>query len=395
MVKKEWHFDTLVVHGSEGIDPHTGAVSPPLYQSSTFAFHNADHGEALFKGEAEGFIYSRMHNPTQQCFEREMAFLEGGEAALAFSSGLSAISALILTLCRSGDNFVSSNTIYGGTHSNFQHFMPRVGIEAREVRGTHLDEVEAAIDDKTRLIFIETPANPNLDIIDIRGCAAIAGKYGIPLAVDNTFATPALQKPLALGAQVVAHSATKYISGHGDTVAGVLVGDADLMLRIRKETLTHVGFCLSPFNAWLLLRGLKTLSIRMHRHCQNAMRVAQYLSFHPKVQKVHYPGLSVHPGHELARTQMSDFGGMVAFEIEGTREDAKHFMDGLELCVQAVSLGDCDTLICHPASTTQSSYTSDELAKASISETMVRISVGIEDPRDLCSDLGQALKRIS
>ncbi len=395
MIKKNWSFDTLAVHGSEGIDPHTGAVSTPIYQTSTFAFHNSDHGEALFKGEAEGFIYSRISNPTQQCLEREMAFLEGGEAGLAFSSGLGAISALVLTLCRTGDNFVSSNTIYGGTHANFTHFMPRVGIEAREVRATHLDELEAAIDDKTRLIFIETPANPNLDIIDVAGCVRIARKHGIPLAVDNTFASPALQRPLELGAEIVVHSATKYISGHGDTVAGILIGAAELMTRIRKETLTHVGFCISPFNAWLLLRGLKTLSIRMRKHCENAMHVAQYLSFHPKIEKVYYPGLSVHPGHDIARSQMSDFGGMVAFELKGNREDAKHLIDGLELCVSAVSLGDCDTLVCHPASTTHSTYSTEQLVEAGISENMVRISVGIEDPRDICSDLGQALKRIS
>ncbi len=394
MVKKEWRFDTLVVHGSEGIDPHTGAVAPPLYQTSTFAFKNSDHGEALFKGEAEGYIYSRISNPTQACLEREIAFLEGGEAGLAFSSGLAAEAALVLTLCETGDNFVSSSTVYGGTHGMWQGFMPRMGIEAREVRATHLDELEAAIDDKTRLIFVETPANPTLAIIDIEGCARIAKKHGVLFAVDNTFATPALQRPLEHGADVVVHSATKYISGHGDTVAGLLVGKKDLMNRIRKETLTHVGFCISPFNAWLLLRGLKTLAVRMHKHCKNAMQVAQYLNFHPQVAKVYYPGLRQHPGYDIAVRQMSDFGGMVAFEIKGTREDGKKVMDAVELCTLAVSLGDCDTLICHPASTTHSTYNSEQLAGAGISETMIRISVGIEDPRDICNDLGQALKKI-
>ncbi len=394
MVKKEWRFDTLAVHGSEGIDPHTGAVSPPIYQSSTFAFRDSAHGEALFKGEASGYIYSRLGNPTEDCLEREMAFLEGGEAALAFSSGLSAEAALVMTLCSSGDNFVTSITVYGGTYALWKSFMPRMGIEPRDVRATHLDAIEAAIDDKTRLIFVETPANPNLDIIDIRGCADIAKRHNIPLAVDNTFATSALQRPLEHGADVVVHSATKYISGHGDTVAGILVGTREFMDRVRKETLNHVGFCISPFNAWLLLRGLKTLPVRVRRHCKNAMRVAQYLSFHPKVKKVYYPGLRIHPGHEIARSQMSDFGGMVAFEIKGTREDGKKLMDSMELCVLAVSLGDCDTLICHPASTTHSTYTAEQLAEAGISETMIRISVGVEDPRDICNDLGQALKRI-
>ncbi len=394
MVKKEWRFDTLAVHGSEGIDPHTGAVAPPLYQTSTFAFKNSDHGEALFKGEAEGYIYSRLSNPTQACLEREIAFLEGGEAGLAFSAGLAAEAALVMTLCQTGDNFISSVTVYGGTHGMWKHFMPRMGIDAREVRATHLDELEAAIDDKTRLIFVETPANPTLDIIDVRACARIAKKHNILLAVDNTFATPALQRPLELGADVVVHSATKYISGHGDTVAGLLVGTKELMTHIRKDTLTHVGFCISPFNAWLLLRGLKTLAVRMCRHCKNAMQVAQYLSFHPKVEKVYYPGLRFHPGYDLAGEQMSDFGGMVAFEIKGSREDGKKVMDAVELCTLAVSLGDCDTLICHPATTTHATYTPEQLEQAGISEGLIRISVGIEDPRDICADLGQALKKI-
>jgi len=395
MIKKEWGFDSLAVHGAESMDPHTGSVAPPLYQTSTFFFHNSDHGEALFKGEADGFIYSRIANPTQQCLERQMACLEGGEAGLAFSSGLSAIAALIMTLCQTGDNFVSSVTIYGGTHGQFQGFMPRVGIDAREVRATHPDEIEAAIDDKTRLLFIETPANPNLDVIDIRGCAEIARKHNIPLAVDNTFATSALQRPLEHGAHIIVHSATKYISGHGDTVAGVLVGKEELMTQIRKDTLTPVGFCISPFNAWLLMRGLKTLAVRMKRHSENAMQVSQYLSFHPKIEKVYYPGLSIHPGYELARSQMYGFGGMLAFEIKGDREDAKRFIDTLELFTNAVSLGDCDSLVCHPASTTHSTYTPEQLKEADISESMVRLSVGIEDPQDIINDLGQGLKRVS
>lgn len=394
MIKKEWGFDTLVVHGSEGIDTRTGAVAPPIYQSSTFAFRNSDHGEKLFKGEADGYIYSRLGNPTEECLEREMAFLERGEAALALASGMAAEAALFLTLCGTGDNYVVSKTLYGGTHAMNLTLMPRLGIQAREVNALHLDELEAAIDSRTKLLFIETPANPNLAIIDIRACAHIAKKHGILLVVDNTFPTPVLQRPLELGADVIVHSATKYIGGHGDTVAGILVGTKELMTRVRKETLNHVGSCISPFNAWLLLRGLKTLAVRMQRHCENAMQVAQYLSFHPKIHTVYYPGLRIHPGHEVARSQMSNFGGMVAFELRGSREDSKRMLDRLELCTMAVSLGDCDTLICHPASTTQSSYTPEMLAEAGISESLIRISVGIEDPRDICADLGQALKAL-
>ncbi len=392
MVKKEWGLDTIAVHGSEGIDKFTGAVAPPIYQSSTFAFKDSNHGEALFKGEAVGYIYSRLGNPTEECLEREMAFLESGEAALAFASGMGAESALILTLCGTGDNIVSSATIYGGTHAMYKTLLPRLGIEAREVMANHLDELEAAIDNRTKMIFIETPANPTMAIIDIRACARLAHKYDIPLVVDNTFATPILQRPLELGADIIIHSATKYIGGHGDTVAGIIVGSKALITRVRKETLNHIGSCISPFNAWLLLRGLKTLAVRMKRHCSNAMRVAQYLSFHPRVKHVYYPGLGFHPEHDLARSQMSEFGGMLAFEIKGDREDAKKVMDALELCILAVSLGDCDTLICHPASTTHSSYSSDQLAEAGISEGLIRLSVGIEDPRDICADLGQALK---
>jgi len=395
MVKKEWGFDTLAVHGSEGVDKHTGSVAPPIYQTSTFAFKNSDHGEGLFKGTESGYIYSRLGNPTEECLEREMAFLEGGEAALAFASGMGATSALMLTLCRTGDNYVSANTIYGGTHAMTLNLLPRFGINGREVCALNLSEIEAAIDDKTRLIFIETPANPNLDIIDIRGCAKIAKKHNVLLAVDNTFASPALQRPLDLGADIIVHSATKYIGGHGDVVAGIIVGNKELITNVRKMTLNHIGSCISPFNAWLLLRGLKTLAVRMKRHCDNAMQVAQYLNFHPKVKVVHYPGLRLHPGHELARDQMSGFGGMIAFETRGDRSDAKRMVDALELAIQAVSLGDCDTLVCHPASTTHSSYSAEDLAKGGITETMIRLSVGIEDPRDICNDLGQALRKIS
>lgn len=394
MVKKEWGFDTLVVHGMNGIDPQTGAVAPAIYQTSTFTFKDSKHGEALFRGEADGYIYTRISNPTTEHLEHEMALLEGGEAALAFSSGLAAIASLVMTLCKHGENFVSSNTIYGGTHSAFMNFYPRMGIEAREARGTHLDELEAAIDDKTRFIFIETPANPNLDIIDIEGCARIAHEHSLPLVVDNTFASPALQKPLKLGADYVMHSATKYISGHGDVIAGIVVGSKEQIDIIRHDTMTPVGYCISPFNSWLLLRGLKTLSVRMKRHCENAMHVAQYLNFHPRIKEVYYPGLRQHPGHELASRQMSGFGGMIAFTLDGSREECMRMIDALELCVQAVSLGDCDTLICHPASTTQSSYTPEQLKAAGIAENMIRISVGIEDPMDICNDLGQAIKSV-
>lgn len=394
MVKKSWGFATLAVHGSGGHDPLTGAVSPPIYQSSTFAFNNSQHGADLFSGTGKGYIYSRILNPTQEALEREVAFLEKGEVALAFGSGMAAITNTAITLCNSGDNFVSSRTVYGGTHALYLKVMPRINIGVKEVDALDLNKVEEAIDEKTRFIFIETPANPTLEIIDIKGCAEIAHRKGIKLVVDNTFATPYLQQPLDMGADIVIHSATKYIGGHGDTVAGIAVGSKDIIHEMRKGVAQDIGAIISPFNAWLLLRGLKTLPVRMDRHCENAMRVAQFLAFHPRVERVWYPGLRTHPQHELAKAQMSNFGGMIAFEIKGGIEEGKRLMDSVELCTLAVSLGDCDTLIVHPASTTHSSYSPEDLEATGIKPNLIRLSVGIEDVNDIIEDLSQALKKM-
>ena len=394
MVKKSWRFATLAVHGSEGSDPLTGAHSTPIYQSSTFVFKNSQHGADLFAGKEKGYIYSRIHNPTQAALEREMAFLEEGEEAVAFASGMAAEVVTIMTLCRSGDNFVSSRTVYGGTHAMYQKVMPRIGVQAREVDATDLNQIEDAIDDKTRFIFIETPANPTIEIMDVRGCAEIARRRGIKLVVDNTFATPYLQQPLLMGADIAIHSATKYIGGHGDCVAGLAIGPKDLMTEMRKGVLQDVGAVISPFNAWLLLRGLKTLPVRMDRHCDNAMKVAQFLAFHPRVEGVSFPGLRIHPQHELAKSQMTNFGGMIAFYVKGGFEEGKRMMDSVQLCTLAVSLGDTDTLIVHPASTTHSSYSLEDLKKAGIAPNMIRLSVGIEDYHDIMEDLDQALKKM-
>ena len=393
-VNKNWGFASLAVHGSGGTDPSTGAVSPPLYLSSTFAFKNSQHGADLFKGEADGYIYSRLGNPTLDALHQEMAFLEAGEVGLSFGSGMSATFNICISLCCSGDNFVSSNTIYGGTLALLKKVLPRLGIEARMVDGLDLNMIEGAIDEKTRYIFIESPANPTVSIIDIEGCAEIAKRRGVKLVVDNTFATPYLQQPLKMGADIVMHSATKYIGGHGDCVSGVAVGDKEYMTELRKESLVDTGGILSPFNAWLLLRGLKTLPVRMDRHCDNAVRVAQFLAFHPKVSWVSYPGLKTHPQHELAAKQMTKFGGIVAFEIKGGIPESMKMIDNLKLCTQAVSLGDCDTLITHPASTVSSSYTEEERQEAGIAPGMLRISVGIEDVNDIMQDLNDALRKI-
>jgi methionine-gamma-lyase len=394
MVKKNWGFATLAVHGSGGVCPHTGAVSMPIYQSSTFAFRSAEQGEKLFTGEETGYIYSRLSNPTIDALQREMAFLEKGEAALAFGSGMAASTATVLGFCSSGDSVLCAKVVYGGTYALFAHIFPRLGIETIFVDGTNLDEVEKAIRPNTKVLFVETPANPTLDIVDIQACTAIARRHNIALAVDNTFATPYYQQPLTLGADLVVHSATKYIGGHGDTVAGLIVSTKEIIQKIHDDVLVDMGGVISPFNAWLLLRGLKTLPVRMDRHSSNAMRVAQFLSFHPKVERVYYPGLPIHPQHELAKRQMKNFGGMVSFDLKADREQIRRFLDSLELCTLAVSLGDCDTLVCHPASTTHSTYTPEELKDARINEKLVRISVGVEDPKDIIEDLHQALRKI-
>jgi len=387
-------FATLCVHGSGGADPQTGAISVPIYQSSTFAFKSAKHGAALFAGEEEGYFYTRLGNPTTAALEREMAFLEGGEAALCFSSGMAAISAVILELCNSGDNLVSSDTVYGGTHNLYKETLPKWNIQVKEVNATDLAKVESAIDEKTRLVFIETPANPTLAIIDIEGCAKICRKHQIPLVIDNTFATPYLQRPIEMGADIIIHSATKYIGGHGDTIAGIVIGKKDFITNLRAKILRDLGAVISPLNSWLLLRGLKTLPVRMDRHCANAFEVAKFLSLHPKINWVRYPGLSTHPQYELACRQMKKFGGMITFEIKGDREAGEKLMNNVGLITLAVSLGDCDSLIEHPASMTHSTYNAQELAEVGISEGLIRLSVGLEDPSDIINDLKSALKKI-
>jgi methionine-gamma-lyase len=387
-------FATLCVHGSGGVDPQTGAVSTPIYQSSTFAFHTAEEGAAIFAGEKEGYFYTRLGNPTQAAFEREMAFLERGEAALATGSGMAATTIVVAGHVNPGDNIIASKTLYGGTHKLFGTLLPRFGIEVRFTDASCPEEIRSHADGKTKLFFIETPANPTLRILDLRMCAGVTKELGIPLVVDNTFATPYYQRPLDLGADIIVHSATKYIGGHGDTVAGVIVGRGEFLRMARNELMRDLGGVISPFNAWLLLRGLKTLPVRMDRHSQNALQIAQFLNFHPKVARVWYPGLRTHPQHEIAAKQMDGFGGMIAFEVKGGREAGVRLLNSVRLLTLAVSLGDVDTLIEHPASMTHSTYSPEELEEAGISGGLVRLSVGIEGVNDLIADLDQALDQV-
>lgn len=387
------HIETDVVHGGQHPDKETGALSPPIYQTSTFAFRDADHGARLFKGEEKGYIYTRISNPTIELLARKIAFLESAEAGLIFASGLAAIYNVVVNLVGSGLNVVSDDTIYGGTYTLFKNVLPKLGIKVVFVDASDAGQLTDAVNKETKLIFIETPANPTLKIIDIVKCAEIARNNYIPLCVDNTFATPYLQKPIAMGADIVVHSATKYFGGHGDIIGGVTVGKHEFIDRLWKDA-KDIGASISPFNAWLILRGLKTLAVRMERHCANAQKIAEFLIQNEKIEKTYYPGLKSHPGHDIASKQMRGFGGMVGFDVKGGKKAGKSLMNSVKLCILAVSLGDVDTLIEHPGSMTHSGYTEEELKECGINPGFVRLSVGLEHADDLIDDLKQALGKI-
>jgi methionine-gamma-lyase len=387
------HIETDIVHGGQHPDKWTGALSPPIYQTSTFAFRDADHGARLFKGEEKGHIYTRISNPTIDLLAAKVAYLESAQAGLISASGLAAIFNVVVSIVKSGECVVSDDTIYGGTYTLFKNVLPDLGIEVVFVDATDGDELAAAINERTKLLFIETPANPTLKIIDIAKCAELAHRRRIPLCVDNTFATCYLQKPIEMGADIVVHSATKYFGGHGDIIGGVVLGDEDFIHRLWKKA-KDIGASISPFNAWLILRGLKTLAVRMERHCANAEKIAQYLTRHEKVEHVYYPGLETHPGYNIACRQMRGFGGMVGFDVRGGKEAGKVLMNSVDLCTLAVSLGDVDTLIEHPGSMTHSGYSEDELLASGIKPGFVRLSVGLEHADDIITDLEQALKKI-
>jgi len=387
-------IETKIVHGGQHPDKMTGAITPPIYQTSTFAFRDADHGARVFSGEEEGYIYTRLGNPTIDLLAGKIALLESTEAGMIFASGLSAIFNVVATTAKTGEHIVSDNTIYGGTFALFKNVLPRFGIETTFIDASNISEVTAALRENTKLIFIETPANPTLKIIDIAQCAKIARDKNIPLCVDNTFATPYLQRPIEQGADIALHSLTKYFGGHGDIIGGAVAGKKEFIKEL-WEIGKEIGGSNSPFNAWLVLRGLKTLAVRMEKHCDNAMEIAEYLSKHNKVEKIYYPGLPTHPGHDLAKKQMSKFGGMIGFDVKGGKEAGKIVMNSVKLCILAVSLGDVDTLIEHPASMTHFTYSDEELLKCGIKPGYIRISVGLENAADLIADLEQALSKIN
>jgi methionine-gamma-lyase len=386
-------FATRAIHHAYDPGENQGALVPPIHVSATYAFPTAQYGADCFAGQAKGYIYSRIANPTLSLLEQRIASLEQGEAAVAFASGMGAITATLWTLLGAGDEILLDTTLYGCTFSFLRHGMSRFGVSVRHVDMRDLGALRAAIGARTKVVYFETPANPNMRLVDIEAVAAIARAAGALTVVDNTYCTPYLQRPIALGADVVVHSATKYLGGHGDLTAGVAVTSAELAERIRLVGLKDMtGAVMSPHDAHGILRGLKTLHLRMERHCDNAEEIAAMLVASPQVTRVYYPGLRSFGQHELARRQMDRFGGMIALELEGGVDAGRRFMDALQLVTRAVSLGDAETLAQHPASMTHSTYTSEERARHGIGEGLIRVSAGLEDIDDILSDLQQALR---
>lgn len=393
-------FSTRAIH--HGYDPQdaNGALNPPIYMTSTYAFEDARAGGELFAGERDGYIYGRLGNPTQALLEARLAELEGGEAALATASGMGAISATMWTILRPGDELIIDKTLYGCTFSFFTHGLREFGITVTPVDMTRPENLEPCITDKTRVVYFETPANPNMRLVDIAAIREVIDASphvdNISLVVDNTYCTPYLQTPLKLGADLVVHSATKYLGGHGDVIAGAVVGEKETIDRIRMYGLKDMtGAVIAPMDAFLVLRGLKTLRLRMDAHVKNAQALAVLLEAHPLVARVFYPGLESFAWAETAKKQMRAPGGMMAFELHGGAmgdlEAGIHLMDQLRLIICAVSLGDAETLIQHPASMTHSTYTPEERHVHGISDGLIRLSAGLEDIADLEEDLTCAL----
>ena len=373
-----------------------GTLAMPIYQTSTFIFDSAEQGGRRFALEEAGYIYTRLGNPTTTVLENKIAVLEEGEAGVAMSSGMGAISSTLWTVLKAGDHIVTDKTLYGCTFALMNHGLTRFGVEVTFVDTSNLEEVKNAMKENTRVVYLETPANPNLKIVDLEALSKIAHTNPNTLViVDNTFATPYMQKPLKLGADIVVHSVTKYINGHGDVIAGLVVTNKELADQIRFVGLKDMtGAVLGPQDAYYIIRGMKTFEIRMERHCANAKKVVEFLNKHPKIEKVYYPGLETHPGYEIAKKQMKDFGAMISFELKGGFEAGKTLLNNLKLCSLAVSLGDTETLIQHPASMTHSPYTKEEREAAGITDGLVRLSVGLENVEDIIADLEQGLEKI-
>jgi len=388
-------FGTRAIHAGYEKNEH-GALATPIYQTSTFMFESAEQGGKRFALEEEGYIYSRLGNPTNAQLEAKLANLENAEAAVSTASGIGAITSALWVSLSAGDHVVAAKTLYGCTFAFLNHGLTNYGVEVTFVDTANLDEVKNAMKENTKVVYLETPANPNMNITDIEAVAKIAHeKDDCIVIVDNTYNTPYIQRPLDLGADMVVHSATKYLNGHGDVIAGFVAGSKELIDKVRLVGVKDMtGAVLSPFDAFLINRGMKTLEVRMERHCANALKVAEFLESHPAVDVVMYPGLKSFPQYELAKKQMRLPGAMIAFEVKGGIEAGRKLMNSVELCTLAVSLGDAETLIQHPATMTHSPYTPEERAASGISEGLVRLSIGLETAEDIIADLKQALDQL-
>lgn len=390
-------FGTRVIHSGTTRDKGYHSLAMPIYQTATFYFDSCEHGGQCFAGEANDYIYSRMGNPTISAVEEKIAAMEEGEAAAAASSGMGAISAALWTIAGAGKHIIADGTLYGCTFALLSHGMTRYGVEVTFVDTSDPEEVRAQLKENTVAVYMETPANPNLKIADIKAISQIAHEYNpnIQVVVDNTFATPYIQLPLTLGADVVVHSATKYLNGHGDVVAGFVVGSSAFIAQVKSFGIKDMtGSVLGPQEAYLILRGLKTLELRMQRHCENAQKLVNYLVNEPKVAHVYFPGLPTHPNHDVAKRQMRNFGSMLSIEVKGGKTAGMNLVNHLKMSIIAVSLGDAETLVQHPASMTHSAYSPEELKEGGISEGLVRISVGLENIEDIIADFEQAFAQI-
>ena len=367
---------------------------PPIYQNSTFRFETATECAEAFIDEESGYVYTRWGNPTQKVLEQKLAVLEAGEAALATASGMGAISIALLTALADGGHVVAMETLYSATYNLLNKELVRMGIETTFVDATDPNKIESAIRPDTKVIYIESPTNPLLKLVDLAACAEIAKAHKITSIIDNTFATPCSQQPIALGIDVVLHSMTKYLSGNGAVIAGAIVGEKQFIEQVKQGALRNFGAVISPFNAWLTLLGVPTLPLRFARHCENAASIAAFLETHPAVAWVRYPGLSSHPQHELAKRQMNGFGGMITMELKGGRAAGEKLVNQLQICALAVSLGDVRTLVCHPASTTHSHVPTEVRQQTGITDGLVRFSIGLEDAEDIIADLEQALETL-
>lgn len=380
---------TIHYHGSGKGQP----IAFPIFQTSSFSFETAEDQANVATGKEPGFAYTRASNPTTDALHQTIANLERGEAATSFASGIGAVAAAILCVVDSGQHILATEQIYGGTYGLLTRTLPRFGITHTFADATDLAAFEAAIRPETKLIWAETISNPATTVLDIKALAEMAHAHGALLAVDSTFTSPYLERPLEEGADLVAHSATKYVGGHGDLIAGLVIGSKELVHRTDVVRL-DVGACAAPLEAWLMLRGLKTLGLRMERHCANALGLARFLQEQPGVTRVHYPGLESHPQHALAKTRMPGFGGVLSFEVAGDKPAAYRVIDGLKMALRSASLGDADTLVSHPASISHSGLSPEDQAKAGVTDGLIRVAVGLEDLPDIIGDFAQALKQI-